>query len=269
MAARVDPIVKWPGGKRRLCKHLLPLLPPHVCYVEVFGGGAALLLAKEPSKVEVYNDLNTELVNAFRMAKHHHPELLRELSLMPNSRLEMKLRRTRAPWLTEIQRAAMFLHDRLISFGGDGQSFGVQKSAGGGAASSTAALGEKIAAFAARFDRVVVECSDWRKILALYDSPATVFFLDPPYDEGAQKSYRGFSLDEWRELAAALATLKGAWLLTTSASPAMRELFTRGGVRRQGDRPRPRHRRPRRRQALPRVDHHPRRKGGAPCLKTP
>ena len=59
--------IKWFGGKGQMTKKLLPLIPEHVTYVEVFGGGASLLFAKPPSKVEVYNDLNSGLVNFFRV----------------------------------------------------------------------------------------------------------------------------------------------------------------------------------------------------------
>jgi len=59
----------WFGGKGKMVKKLLPLIPQHKIYVEVFGGGASLLFAKEPSPVEVYNDLNSDLVNFFRVLR--------------------------------------------------------------------------------------------------------------------------------------------------------------------------------------------------------
>ena len=225
-AARVRPIVQWAGGKSSLLKHLLPRLPSPdeaACYVEVFGGGAALLLAKphKPKQAEVYNDSDGELVNAFRQAKCHPQELVRELSLMPNSRAEMMRNRVAPTALTEIQRAAMFLHDRLISFGGDGKSFGVVTGANG----SSEYLAEKITAFARRFDRVAVENLDWKRCLALYDTPRTFFFLDPPYVGGAQKGYASWTVEGFRELRGVLEKLAGGWLLTCSESPAMREVF--------------------------------------------
>ncbi len=232
-AHRTKPIVVWPGGKSSLLAHLLPLIPADAkCYCEVFGGGAALLLAKprHPGQVEVYNDSFGELVNAFRMAKHHHPELIRELEFTPNSRAEMA-RQKSAPALTEIQRAAAFLHTRMISFGGDGGSFGVDKSSGSGACNSTVYLAEKIRAFAARFDRVAVECLDWQRCLDLYDTPATFFFIDPPYIGGAQKAYASWTLADFAGLRDRLSALKGRWLLTCNDSPELRELFAGCTVR--------------------------------------
>lgn len=72
------PIVPWIGGKRRLAKHILPLFPEHTCYVEPFCGAAALYFLKEPAKVEVINDVNGELVNLYRVVRHHLEEFVRQ-----------------------------------------------------------------------------------------------------------------------------------------------------------------------------------------------
>lgn len=74
-----DPLVPWIGGKRRLAKHILPLLAvPHTCYVEPFAGAAAIFFAKAPSDVEVLNDINGELVNLYRVVQHHLEEFCRQ-----------------------------------------------------------------------------------------------------------------------------------------------------------------------------------------------
>ena len=57
------------GGKRYIVPHLLKLMPPHKLYVELFGGGAALLFSKPPSPIEVYNDIDSNLVNLFRVLR--------------------------------------------------------------------------------------------------------------------------------------------------------------------------------------------------------
>jgi DNA adenine methylase len=185
-----------------------------------------LLLAKSRrvGEVEVYNDLNADVVNAFRQAKHHGEELLKELSYFVNSRREMK-RLIEAPPLTEIQKAAAFLHTRMISFGGDGGSFGVVKKSGGGAASSLDHLKEKVKAFADRFDKVAVENLEWQRCLALYDGPRTCFFVDPPYIGGKQKAYKSWTMLEFTELETTLSNLKGRWILTCNDAPELRKLF--------------------------------------------
>ena len=65
------PIFPWIGGKRRLAKHILPLLPEHTCYVEPCAGAAAILFMKDQSKVEVLNDINLDLVTLYRVVQHH------------------------------------------------------------------------------------------------------------------------------------------------------------------------------------------------------
>ncbi|WP_071882274.1 DNA adenine methylase [Candidatus Sodalis pierantonius] len=72
IALMSTPIVPWVGEKRRLAKRLLSYFPEHKCYVEPFCGGAALFFSKEPSTVEVLNDINGDLINLYRVVKCHH-----------------------------------------------------------------------------------------------------------------------------------------------------------------------------------------------------
>ncbi|WP_197465946.1 DNA adenine methylase, partial [Chromobacterium sp. F49] len=121
------PIVPWIGGKRRLAKHILPLFPEHTCYVEPFCGAAALYFLKEPAKVEVINDVNGELVNLYRVVRHHMEEFVRQFKWSLTSRQIFKwLQITPEETLTDIQRAARFFYLQKMAFGGkvDGQSFG-------------------------------------------------------------------------------------------------------------------------------------------------
>jgi DNA adenine methylase len=223
---KVKPIICRAGGKTRLLKHLLPLVPVDAkCYVEVFGGGAALLLAREPKAVEVYNDLDGQLVNLFRQAKFHHPELLRELEFLPASREEFN-RLRHAPGLTEIQRAAHFLYVNKISFGGKNGTYGTNTTSGGGASNSKLGWCEALKAFSVRFDKVNIECEDWRDLLKRYDRPHTFFFFDPPYiNSGENVGYVAWCPAEMAAFAAVLPGLKGRWLLTTCDSPECREIF--------------------------------------------
>ena len=218
------PLVAWAGGKRRLLKYLLPLIPEHQCYVEAFGGGGAMLFAKEPSKVEVFNDINGELVNLLRQVKFHSPELQRELALTPNSRELFKLFLGN-PGLTEIQRAARFLLINRWSFGGQMDSYGTTKVSGGGGNTRLSGVRQNIDAVCARLDRVNIENTDWQDLIRRYDADGTFFFFDPPYIRASATNYAAWKPETMLAFRRALDTLKGKWLVTVDDSPECREIF--------------------------------------------
>lgn len=110
------PIVPWVGGKTRLAKHLLPLFPHHQCYVEPFCGAAGLYFAKEPSQVEVLNDINGELVRLYRVVQHHLEEFVRQFKWALSSRQIFEWQKmTRPETLTDIQRAARFYYLQVLA----------------------------------------------------------------------------------------------------------------------------------------------------------
>ncbi len=220
--------INRPGGKTRLLPILLPLIAEkkHVCYAEPFAGSFTVGFNKPRSKTNVLNDADGELLNAFRQLQRHPSSLLEELEGMINSRAEMaRLKASKGAGLTEIQRAAWFLWAVMISFGSDGQTFGVQKSSGGGGASRLSSLLEKVKTLRASLDGVIIEHVDWRRCLALYDSPDTLFFLDPPYSTVKANCYAAFAAADMDALRDALAGLKGAWILTVDDTPENRTRF--------------------------------------------
>lgn len=222
---KVRPILRWPGGKRRMLKHLLPMIPPHVCYCEPFAGGLALLLAKERSQVEVVNDLNGDLVALYRNLQYHLPALLGEINWLFSSRRNLH-DFIAQPGLTELQRAARFLVVNRTSFGGNMSSFAVAKTSGGGAGFDRAMVGELLGKAHDRMNRVVVENLPYERCLANYDSKDSFFFIDPPYLNCETVAYQGWDEAQMREFRKRVGKLQGKWIVTVDDSQFNRNLFS-------------------------------------------
>ena len=220
---RTKPILRWQGGKSRMLKELLPLIPKHTCYCEPFAGGLALLLAKERSKVEVVNDLNGNLVALYRNLQFHLPALLNELEWLVTSRDNL-FDFIAQPGLTELQRAARFLFVNRTSFSGGMTSFGVSKTTSMGFKHQQ--VGELIGRAHNRLEGVVVENIPFERCFKNYDSAETFFFIDPPYQDAPTGAYDGWDEKQLTHFRREISRLKGKWVVTLNDSPLTRELFS-------------------------------------------
>ena len=219
--------IKRAGGKRRLLPQILPLIAerPHVCFVEAFGGGLSVTLNKPRSKVEVINDLDGDLANFYRVARFHAPELRRQMRGQVNSRALFQAARRAPEHETDVHRAARYWFLNACSFGADGDSFGVVKTQGGGAGTRWPSKLARLADLHARLDGVIVENVTWERLFKIYDGPATLWFLDPPYVGGSQKAYSPWTLDQMTAFRDAVRALKGRWIVTVGGTPEMQELW--------------------------------------------
>lgn len=219
------PIIPWIGGKRRLAKHILPLFPEHVCYVEPFCGAAALYFLKQPAKVEVINDVNGELVNLYRVVKHHLEEFTRQFKWALTSRQIYKwLQLTPEEALTDIQRAARFYYLQKNAFGGkvDNQTFGT-------ATTSTPRLNllrleEDLSQAHLRLSQTYIEHLDWEACILKYDRVHTLFYCDPPY-WGTEGYGVDFGMEQYGRMAELAKTIKGRMVISVNDIPEMREAF--------------------------------------------
>lgn len=225
------PIIPWPGGKRRLLKHLLSDIPEHTSYVEAFAGGAALLLAKPLAAAEVLNDLNGELVRLYRCVQHHLDELVRQFRWALSSREMFRWAQMQQPeTLTDIQRAARFYYLQRLTFGAkvSSQTFGV--SAAAPARLNLLRMEEDLSQAHLRLARVTIECLPWRDCVERYDRGGALFFFDPPYWRAAGYGVP-FGIEEYEQLARTMRALRGKAVLTINDHPDMRRIFA--GFRRQ------------------------------------
>lgn len=219
------PIIPWMGGKSRLAKHILPLFPAHICYVEPFAGAAALFFKKEPSKVEVLNDINGELVNLYRVVKHHLEEFVHQFNYALASRQMFEwIKITPPETLTDIQRAARFFYLQRMGFGGkvEGQTFGTATTAP--PKLRVRDLGEELATAWERLAAATIEHLDWATCVRRYDRPHTLFYMDPPYWATAGYGV-DFPLEEYDRMAELMRSLKGKAIVSVNNHPEMRRVY--------------------------------------------
>ncbi|WP_208728339.1 DNA adenine methylase [Oceanidesulfovibrio indonesiensis] len=222
-----SPLAGWMGGKSRLCKEIVSRFPDHTCYCEPFCGGAWTLFRKEPSKVEVLNDINEDVVNLFRVLQNHPEEFLRHFKYVLCSRAEFE-RETRLPaeLLTDIQRAARFYYVQKMCFGGRITSPSFGASAMQPPRLNLLRMEEELSAAHLRLARVLVERLPFDEVIRKYDRPGTVFYVDPPY-VGTENVYgKGlFSKDDHARLAEVLKSIQGRFILSQADTPLIRELY--------------------------------------------
>jgi len=211
------------GGKSRLVRSLLPLIPPHKCYVEVFGGGAQLLFAKEPSRVEIYNDIDGRLVNLFLVVRDRGREFQDRLATLPYSRRVYREYKTHEEIGDPLEDAVRFFYVVRGSFGGEygtGWSYGTVKNE----AKRYFYVMSQLGLVSKRLENVQIEELDFRECIKRYDRPWTLFFCDPPYY--VVKAYKySFNEKDHEDLAKLLRRVKGKWLLTYNDHPRIRHLY--------------------------------------------
>ncbi len=197
-----------PAGKKRLAKRLAAMLPAHTTYVEPFAGSAAVLFEKAPAPVEVINDADPDIAQAYKLLKKLTPADLGRLKKLPWVGDEKTFKGLLdATPRTDVERLHRFLYLTHFSYGKmRGRSF--SPSVVGVEAKTI----KRIEQFAPRLKKVKVYGGDYEKVVRQYDSKDTVFFLDPPYP-GYNVDVGESEFDEARFFKL-LQELKGKFLIT-------------------------------------------------------
>lgn len=223
-------------------------------YVEVFGGGGSVLLNKERSVREVLNDANGNLINLYRVVREHPDELKDRLLYVMHNREDFKIAQRRLEEATgrcfpvllqqdgnssdsqgklaekkpevssPVLRAADFYQVVRQSYAGNGKQFSP-------VARSMWAGFPAIDRVAGRLQGVTLEIEDFGVIFQRYDSPTTVFYIDPPYFF-TEDYYPGniFLRSDHQRLAAILLRAEGLWLLSYNLCPEVLELYQQPGI---------------------------------------
>ena len=223
------PVAPWMGGKKALHRAIIERIEQieHKAYVEPFVGmGGVFLRRKWRPKSEVANDLNGEITNLFRILQRHYPQFIEVMRFQITSRREFERLRVCDPaTLTDLERAARFLYLQRLAFGSQVNGvFGVAPQHG--PRFSLSKLEPLLDAAHERLAGVVFESLDWQDVIRRYDTPETLFYLDPPYWGGENDYGKGmFGRDQFAAMAEVLINLKGAFILSINDRPEIRELF--------------------------------------------
>jgi DNA adenine methylase len=214
------------GGKSKLSKTIIEMMPKHKAYCEVFAGAAWVFFRKEPSRYEVINDLDGELVCFYRVLQNHLEEFLKQFKWLLSSRewFEDWKRQQGAGGLTDIQRAARYYYLQRLCFGGrvKGRTYGASPLSR--PRINLLRIEEELSEVHLRLAGVTIEHLSWHAFLSTYDKPGTLFFLEPPYYKAPYYAHN-FELSDYIELANSLAGLRSRFILTINDHEEMREVF--------------------------------------------
>jgi DNA adenine methylase len=228
----------WYGGKFSHLDWLLPLLPDCHHYCEPFAGSGAVLLNRDPSPVETFNDLDGEVVNFFRVLREEKERLIEAIGLTPFAREEFALACDVSPDLSALERARRFyVRARQVrtglaqtaSIGRWANCKNTSRAGMSGVISRWLGAVEDLPAVAERLLRVQIENRPASNVIRLYDSPTTLFYCDPPYvhsTRGDSKAY-GFEMTDLQhgDLADVLNSVQGMVAFSNYQAKIVDELY--------------------------------------------
>lgn len=229
----------WYGGKFSHLNWLLPLLPQTQHFCEPFGGSAAVLINREPSPVETYNDLDGGVVNFFRVLREQKEALIEAIGLTPFSKKEYEQALNYSdPTVSDLERARRFYvcarqtRTGLAQKGSSGRwAHCLLTSRAGMAGAVSRWLGsvEALPEIAQRLLRVQFEHAPALEVINRYNSPETLFYCDPPYPHGARGDSNAYAHEltdeQHRELAEVLHHVEGKVALSSYHCELMHELY--------------------------------------------
>jgi DNA adenine methylase len=229
----------WYGGKYSHLDWLLPLLPKTTHYCEPFGGSAAVLINREPSPVETYNDIDGDVANFFCVLREQKDALIEAIGLTPFSREEFeKAIKESNNGHSDFERARMFfVRARQVRTGlAQTASSGrwanctlTSRAKMAGAVSRWLGSVEDLPEIAQRLLRVQIEHDEAIRVIQRYDTEQTLFYCDPPYphaSRGDSKAYRyEMTDDDHIKLSETLHKVKGLVALSGYHCDLLDDLF--------------------------------------------
>ncbi len=221
------------GGKLRLTSWLSQYIPEHTLYCEPFCGAGHLLFSKEPSQVEIINDIDGYLIGFFELLKDDtkRSKLIQTLDKILYSRRLWQEIRSR--WkagnipVDEIERVSQWFYLNRSTFAGDQKrgGFAIPSTTGRNPVQSFRNAVDSLKAIAERLRNVCIENLDYQKCIKRYDSTETLFYIDCPYFGHEHYYGNTFTQDNHRTLAELLYGIKGHAMVSHYSNGLYDELY--------------------------------------------
>lgn len=218
--------ITWYGGKQRMLKHILPLIPEHTTYTESFFGGGAVFFAKQPALVEIINDTNKEAINFYSVITKYFNGIQAEIQSTLHSRTafnDAKVINQNPHLFDEIKRAWAFFVLSSQSFSSNFSSFGYDVTT----IRTINSVANKRESFTddykKRLERTIIENDDALNVIKRYDEADTFHYVDPPYFNSNCHNYKGYTEADFKDLLNVLSGIKGKFLLSSYPSDILTE----------------------------------------------
>jgi DNA adenine methylase len=222
------PVMRWHGGKWLLAPWIISHMPEHRVYVEPYGGAGSVLLRKPRCYAEVWNDLDGEIVNLFRVLRGPQAQELRQqLSLTPFARQEFIQAYQSSE--CDVERARRLVIRGFMGFGTNGHNRVTGFRANSNRSGTTPAhdwanYADCLDAIITRISGIVIENRDALEVMRQHDGENTLHYVDPPYmmstrSDGGRDYAHEMTEDDHAKLLLFLPTLKGHVMLSGYAHP--------------------------------------------------
>ena len=220
----MKPPVSYYGGKQNMLKEIIPLIPEHKIYVEPFFGGGAVFFAKEPSDIEIINDLNSYVINFYNVCKdkkkfeelewkirftcYHQDEYRKAIFIYKHQEM-----------FSDIDLAWSFFVNANMGFAnGLNKGFGYEKKDFRTSRSAYNKILRFNEVYHERLKHITIMNLDALEIINRFDDENAFFYIDPPYFNSECGHYKGYSIKDFENLLEKLSTLKGKFLLSSYPS---------------------------------------------------
>jgi DNA adenine methylase len=224
----MNSLLRWVGGKNSRAKMLIKMFPDeYQAYVEVFGGAGNVLFSKPPSKKEILNDFDGDLVNFWKQVKENHTSLIESFKYILISRQtfdEYAAKLNNSDYKDDLERAHIYYYINRLTHAGDMKYPKYSKDRKESKRLDLLLLEQNVNQAYDRLVKVEIERLHFKDIITGYDDNKNFFFLDPPYRN--KKKYRVSMCEEdYKTLAELCKNLKGKFLMTINDDDFIRELF--------------------------------------------